>query len=147
MYLFINLTFSRCAMFMFWMITTNENDMECIKIWRILQWYSQETSIEIRTQTELRSTVGKVPYCRCMSDCRFSGSRFHIFMEFDHEIISTVILVNHSCLLNRRLYKRPRYWRLTHLIAADPINTISALIDTKQRLRRYFFCIYEYDEL
>ena len=33
--------------------------------------------------------------------------RFHIFMEFIHEIISTVILANHSCLLNRRLYKRP----------------------------------------
>ena len=54
-------------------------------------------------------------------------------------------LVNHSCLLNRRLYKRPRYRNLAHLIAAVPISTLSALINTQQRLRRYFFCIYEYE--
>ena len=45
-----------------------------------------------------RSAVGNVSGNRCESDCRFRGREFdpgwsHTFVEIDHEIISTVILL------------------------------------------------------
>ena len=40
-----------------------------------------------------RSAVGNVSGNRCKSDCRSSGHEFHTFVEIDHEIISTVILL------------------------------------------------------
>ena len=45
-----------------------------------------------------RSAVGNVSGYRCMSDCRSRGREFdtarsHTFVEIDHEIISTVILL------------------------------------------------------
>ena len=45
-----------------------------------------------------RSAVGKVSGYRCVSDCRSRGREFdpgwsHTFVEIDHEIISTVILL------------------------------------------------------
>ena len=45
-----------------------------------------------------RSAVGNVSGNRCESDCRFRGhgsipARSHTFVEIDHEIISTVILL------------------------------------------------------
>ena len=49
-------------------------------------------------QTGPRSGVGKVSGYRCVSDCRSRGhdlipARSHTFVEIDHEIISTVILL------------------------------------------------------
>ena len=45
-----------------------------------------------------RSAVGNVSGYRCVSDCRSRGkssipARSHTFVEIDHEIISTVILL------------------------------------------------------
>ena len=45
-----------------------------------------------------RSTVGNVPGYRCVSDCNpgvasLIPARSHTFVEIDHEIISTVILL------------------------------------------------------
>ena len=45
-----------------------------------------------------RSAVGNVSGYRCESDCRSRGRKFdhgpaHTFVEIDHEIISTVILL------------------------------------------------------
>ena len=45
-----------------------------------------------------RSAVGNVSEYRCVSDCRSRGHEFdpvqsHTFMEIDHEMISTVILL------------------------------------------------------
>ena len=44
------------------------------------------------------SAVGNMSDCRCVSDCRSRDrelipSRSHTFVEIDHEIISTVILI------------------------------------------------------
>ena len=51
------------------------------------------------THTGPRSAVGNVSGYRCVSDCRSRGHEFdpgrsHTFMEIDHEIISTVILLS-----------------------------------------------------
>ena len=45
-----------------------------------------------------RSAVGNVSGYRCVSDCRSRGREFdpgpaHTFVEIDHEMISTVILL------------------------------------------------------
>ena len=40
-----------------------------------------------------RNAVGNVSGYRCVSDCRFRGREFDTFVEIDHEIISTVILL------------------------------------------------------
>ena len=53
-----------------------------------------------------RSAVGNVSGYRCVSDCRSRGREFdpgpvHTFVEIDHEIIFTVIL-----LLSADLFKK-----------------------------------------
>ena len=48
--------------------------------------------IIILEKTGPRSAVGNVSGYRCVSDCR-SRARSHTFVEIDHEIISTVILL------------------------------------------------------
>ena len=50
------------------------------------------------SNTGPRSAVGSLSGYRCVSDCRFRGRTFdlglsHTFVEIDHEIISTVILL------------------------------------------------------
>ena len=40
-----------------------------------------------------RSAVGNVSGYRCVSDCSLIPARSHTFVEIDHEIISTVILL------------------------------------------------------
>ena len=40
-----------------------------------------------------RSAVGNVSDYRCVSDCSSIPAQSHTFVEFDHEIISTVILL------------------------------------------------------
>ena len=49
--------------------------------------------------TRPHSAVGNVSGNRCNSDCRSRGGKFdpgpaHTFLEIDHEIISTVILLS-----------------------------------------------------
>ena len=53
---------------------------------------------DISTYTGPRSPVGNVPGYRCEADCRSRGREFDpgpvpYFVEIDHEIISTVILL------------------------------------------------------
>ena len=57
-------------------------------------------------KTGLRSAVGNVSGYRCVSDCRSRGSKFDpgpvpYFMEIDHEIISTVILLPSADLFKK----------------------------------------------
>ena len=52
----------------------------------------------ISLQTGPRRAVGNVSGYKCVSDCRSRGRKFdpgrsHTFVENDHEIISTVILL------------------------------------------------------
>ena len=54
----------------------------------------------------LRSTVGNVSGYGCVSDCRsrgreFDPGRYHTFVKFDHEIISTVILLPSAYLFKK----------------------------------------------
>ena len=54
--------------------------------------------ILVASLTLTRSAVGNVSGYRCVSDCRsrgreFDPGRYHTFVEIDHEIISTVILL------------------------------------------------------
>ena len=56
--------------------------------------------------TRLGSAVGNMSGNRFESDCRsrgreFDPSRYHTFMEFDHEIISTVILLSSAESFNK----------------------------------------------
>ena len=53
-----------------------------------------------------RSAVGNVSDYRCVSDCRSRGckfipARYHTFVEIDHEIISTVILLPSADLFKK----------------------------------------------
>ena len=53
-----------------------------------------------------RSAVGNVSGYRCVSDCRSRGRKFdpgpvHTFVEIDHEIISTVILLPSADLFKK----------------------------------------------
>ena len=53
-----------------------------------------------------RSAVGNVSGYRCVSDCRSRGrefvpARYHTFVEIDHEIISTVILLPSADLFKK----------------------------------------------
>ena len=53
-----------------------------------------------------RSAVGNVSGYRCVSDCRSRGREFdhgpvHTFVEIDHEIISTVILLPSADLFKK----------------------------------------------
>ena len=53
-----------------------------------------------------RSAVGNVSGYRCVSDCRsrgreFDPGRYHTFVEIDHEIISTVILLPSADLFKK----------------------------------------------
>ena len=59
-----------------------------------------------RPFTGPRSAVGNVSGYRCMSDCRSRGREFdpgtvHTFVEIDHEIISTVILLPSADLFKK----------------------------------------------
>ena len=52
------------------------------------------------------SAVGNVSGYRCVSDCRSRGRKFdpgpvHTFVEIDHEIISTVILLPSADLFKK----------------------------------------------
>ena len=53
-----------------------------------------------------RSAVGNVSGYRCVSDCRSRGREFkpvrsHTFVEIDHEMISTVILLPSADLFKK----------------------------------------------
>ena len=52
-----------------------------------------------------RSAVGNMSDYRCVSDCRSRGREFptwtHTFVEIDHEIISTVILLPSADLFKK----------------------------------------------
>ena len=57
-------------------------------------------------QTGPRSAVGNVSGYRCVSDCRSRGREFdpvrsHTYVEIDHEIISTVILLPSADLFKK----------------------------------------------
>ena len=60
----------------------------------------------IHSKTRPRSAVGNMSGYRCMSDCRIRGRKFdpvrsHTFVEIDHEIISTVILLPSTDLFKK----------------------------------------------
>ena len=82
-----------------------------------LLYFEFETVLKF---TGLRIAVGNVSGYRCVSECRSRGCEFdpgrsHTFMEIDHEIISTVILLP-SAELSRELLSVTResmctkYW-------------------------------------
>ena len=60
----------------------------------------------IKKQTGPHSAVGNAPGYRCVSDCNpgvasLIRARYHTFEEFDHEIISTVILLPSADLFKK----------------------------------------------
>ena len=74
--------------------------------------------LTITQTTWLRSAVGSVSGYRCESDCRSRGHKFdtvrsNTFVEIDHEIVSSVLLVRLAqsfkkgcCQLQAKVYAR-----------------------------------------
>ena len=77
----------------------------CLVLFRGVAYMLQSSVLEI-FYTGPRSAVSNVSGYRCVSDCRsrgreFDPARYHTFVEIDHEIISTVILLPSADLFKK----------------------------------------------